>query len=864
MNYKRPVMFKNLSATIAFWLISLLAFVSSGANTLSGSTLARRIAYQLWSHPQEKVYITTNMDGYISGDTIRLRAFLVDAATNRTVLNSSQYIYVDLINPFGQVADRIKLKSHNGVFAGLIAIDEGLPEGVYTLGAYTQFMENPGGDYFFRKPISIVSNLSRKYDLQTEIKSGELYAALHEKGGGPVRAENVVAYDSFENPVFQARRLSDFKVKLKKRMIDAGVIKVKFDRYEKFVTLPVDTALFSLQFYPEGGYLIPDADNKVAFKATDSHGHGVDVHGTIVDISGDTVCDFSSEHQGMGMVSFTPKSGGEYRAIVGERNFPFPKTNERAAVINVENLAPDSIAVRIAGVLDDNSFLLAHNCGAVKFVETLNPTEPELILDKNNLGSGIVQFLLVDRYGNTLSSRMIFCHSDYIYAANASTSVPDGDYSVRTFSGKIPFRRPECSIVSYLLLDSELKGHIENSDYYFQDIDSTKLRHMDILMMTHGWERYNIPEAMNGKISTPVEPMEIGGEITGTVRSRWASKLLEGASVLLVAPSIGFTDIAYSDSLGRFSFNGFDWPDGTKFAFTVYNKNGKREHNFTIDKDSFPSVPPLMPKQSVMSYSPVYASPILDAILLDEIQVTAPMSMEKSRQEMLSALGIRTITASDMASKHISTYEEVIYNIPGLRIVNGNIVSTSVRNSIYNRSVKNQMVELWVDGVQWIPGFGKSSGSMLPKYDKYIQFGNAMPTTTTYTESLANTLNEFAASYPLDMVESIQYLRSSSALIISSTAANGAGALVITTKKGFEDKKTNSQNIFIQTVMPKGYQDAAESFDNHFIYETTSHGDEEIVHGWYPFVTNPDTIHYPQDHSIIIEGISNNLPVFLH
>ncbi len=857
-------MVKNLTLAFAVWLLSLFAFVSFGANNLSGSALARRIASQVWSYPQEKVYVTTNMDGYISGDTIRLRAFLLDASTNRTLINGSQYIYIDLIDPFGQAVERIKLKSHNGVFAGIIALDEGMAEGVYTLGAYTQFMKNSGEDFFFRKAIPVKSNLTRKYDLQTEIKSNELFATLLEKGDGPVRAENVMVYDNTNTPIYQARRQSDIKLKLKRRILDSGVVKIKFDRYERFITLPVDSTSLYLSFYPEGGYLIPGRDNKVAFKATDSRGHGVDVQGFIIDMAGDTVCSFSTEHQGMGLVSFIPKEQNEYRAIAGDEVFPLPKPSEQATVINIENLNTDSIAVKIAGELSDKSFLLAHNCGTVKFAHTLFPNSSVVVLDKHNLGSGVVQFLLVDKDGNTLSSRMIFNHSDYIYTTDSITPMPIGDYSIRTFSDKIQSRQPERSIISYLLLESELKGHIENPDYYFQAVDSTKLRHMDILMMTHGWERYNIPEVLTGNIVvTPDEPMEIGGEITGTVRSRWSSKPLEGASVLLVAPSIGFTDIALSDSIGRFVFNRFDWPDGTKFAFTVYNKNGKREHNFTIDKDSFPSVPPLMPKLGAISYAPVYASPILDAILLDEIQVTAPKPMEKSRQEMLSALGIRTVTANDMQSKHISTYEEVIYNIPGLRIVNGNIVSTSVRSSIYNRSVKNQMVELWVDGVQWIPGFGKSSGSMLPQYDKNIQFGNAMPTTTTYTESLANTLSEFAASYPLDMVESIQYLRSSSALIISSTAANGAGALVITTKKGFEDKKTTDQNIFIQTIMPKGYQDAAETFDNHFIYDATSGNDKGIIHGWYPVVTAPDSIRFPADHTIVVEGISeDNHPVF--
>ncbi len=76
----------------------------------NADSLARNLSYQFWSFPQEKVYLSTDRAGYVAGDTIRFRAFLVDAISHRQPENSSKYIYVDLLDPFGNKTETIKIK----------------------------------------------------------------------------------------------------------------------------------------------------------------------------------------------------------------------------------------------------------------------------------------------------------------------------------------------------------------------------------------------------------------------------------------------------------------------------------------------------------------------------------------------------------------------------------------------------------------------------------------------------------------------------------------------------------------------------------------------------------------------------------
>jgi hypothetical protein len=57
-----------------------------------------------------------------------------------------------------------------------------------------------------------------------------------------------------------------------------------------------------VQFFPEGGELIIGVRSKVAFKAVNSNGLGIDVKGTVTDNEGTVVANLASQHLGMGIL----------------------------------------------------------------------------------------------------------------------------------------------------------------------------------------------------------------------------------------------------------------------------------------------------------------------------------------------------------------------------------------------------------------------------------------------------------------------------------------------------------------------------------------------------------------------------------
>lgn len=831
----------------------VFGFSMSWARILNADSITSRIMYRTWSYPQEKIYLVTDRDSYMSGDTMRLRAFLVNASNHNKPAYPSRFIYVELTDPFGENVKRVKIKDTDDGFAGVMPLDAEMAEGTYTLSAYTQFMQNVGKEYFYRQSLPVFSQLSKKYRLKTDINDDCLTVNLVENGSNkPVRVERIsITGRNGEDFARGARKRNSYSLKLNDSMRKSGSIKVKFDRYEKFIIIPDDNKSLSVTFHPEGGYIIPGVRNKLAFKALGSNGLSSDFKGQIIDDRGILVDSIASSHRGMGAIDFTPKPNRTYSAIVNGISFPVPEANPEATVIRINKSTKDSITLYIIGKKRNGMSLISHNGGIVTFAKDINSTD-SISLKRDALGSGINQLLLCDSNGNILSSRMLFNHGGYIYGSSED-SIPDGDYAIKAFRDFVPDNSR--SIVSELLLQSDLKGHIEDPDYYFIDRDSITDSNLDLLLLTQGWERYDLQSALKGKFGEPDIPLEIGGEITGTVKSRWLAKPLADAMVMLIAPDIDFATYTLTDREGNFTFNGFDWPDGTRFFIQVSGPSGKKEHNYDVANDQFPSIDALRTENMELSPDESVDDLALSdgTILLDEIEVIAPLSPEETRQEMLRALGVKSFSSDEIEKMHATSYEDIIRKIPGLRIINGNVVSPHARGT-YNTGSGGSLVELWIDGTRWAPSYSHSSGSLAHSGDPE-PVGQPFRHEHTYVEIMNNTLNEFSSIYPFNIIKTIEYYKPSTALIISMSAADKGGALVMTTKDGSEIKDAD-HNLFIREFKPLGFSNAAEAYEPHYIYDATKDGSEYKA-VWIPVTKNMEPLSGKKGLNTVIEGITD-------
>ena len=112
------------------------------------------ITAQLNAFPQEKIHLHTDRNFYIPGEKIWFKAYIVDAQTHLHQ-TESWYAYVELISAVDTLVNRVMITKTDGMFYGHLPISAIVPEGNYTLRAYTRYMENLGDDYFFKKNIRI-------------------------------------------------------------------------------------------------------------------------------------------------------------------------------------------------------------------------------------------------------------------------------------------------------------------------------------------------------------------------------------------------------------------------------------------------------------------------------------------------------------------------------------------------------------------------------------------------------------------------------------------------------------------------------------------------------------------------------------
>lgn len=91
----------------------------------------------------EHIWIHADRQLYISGETIWFKLYNFDTRKQR-LTDFSKVAYLEMINQQGSIISRIKLGLKDGTGQGSIELPEALPNGRYTLRAYTRAMRNLG------------------------------------------------------------------------------------------------------------------------------------------------------------------------------------------------------------------------------------------------------------------------------------------------------------------------------------------------------------------------------------------------------------------------------------------------------------------------------------------------------------------------------------------------------------------------------------------------------------------------------------------------------------------------------------------------------------------------------------------------
>lgn len=849
----------------------LLYFSSLSAQTMQDTIIAN---FSLTERiPKEKLYLHLDKPFYGAGEKIWFKGYLVNAITHQDNAQSN-FIITELINRSDSIVERKKIRRDSLGFHNAFTLPATLPAGDYYLRGYSNWMLNEDPDFFFSRNIKIGNSIDN-----TIVSSIEYQQEDDTHYTAKIKfTSNVQAV--FENTTIKYLYLENGKIKNKgKKKTDengwisislpdlkspvARRIEVEFDDpqyiYKRTFHLPVFTNDFDVKFFPEGGALINIPHQNVAFKAQGADGFSKEIEGFLFNSKGDTLTNFRSEHNGMGIFTMNPVNNETYYVTVRTndsitKRFDLPAIEPKGISIAMSHYKQEiryEIQKTEATEWPQKLFLLAHTRGKLAILQPINPKRTFGKMNDSLFTEGITHFMLIDEQGNALSERLIFVPDHKPNQWQITTDQPtygkrekvslqiaakdsEGNPVEGTFSVSITDRKsiqPDSladNILSNLLLTSDLKGYVEDPAFYFLNQDARTLRSIDYLMMTHGWRRHKMENVLRTPSLNFTNYIEKGQTISGRIMGFFGANVKKGP-ICVLAPKYNIIATTETDEKGQFIVN-TSFRDSTTFLVQARTKKGFAGVDILMDPPQYPvathkapyfnGATTFMEDYLMNTRDQYYMEGGMRVYNLKEVTVTA--KRERPSSKSIYTGGINTYTVEeDRLQGYGQTAFDAASRLPSVTITNGSEIH--IRNN-------SEPAIIVIDDIVY--------------------------------EDASDILKDIQVS---DM-SSISLLRGADAVILGPRASGGA--VVITLKDPRNLPARPAQGII--TYTPLGYSESVEFY--HPTYDTPEKKNAQRSDFRSTVYWNPElrldaegkaTIEYytpdstaPED--IIIEGVDKN------
>jgi TonB-dependent SusC/RagA subfamily outer membrane receptor len=411
-------------------------------------------------------------------------------------------------------------------------------------------------------------------------------------------------------------------------------------------------------------------------------------------------------------------------------------------------------------------------------------------------------------------------------------------------------------------LRSELKGYVENPEYYFQKGNEEAELAADLLMKTHGWTRYAIPDVIKGKLSYPKIPFEASQKFSGNVKSGLFAKTAKSSKVTLLSMNTGFYDLAEADENGRFVFENFEFQDNTKYIIQALNNKGKGKQvtDLYVDEETFPEIHAnwVEPFVKEEKNDPV----LLDYVAKADLQYTYENGMRVINLREIEVIGTydkdkdkrrssyyyepdRSFSEKEIEKYGGADIKNLLYRVPGVTI-RGNIIR--IRNA-------GGPPLIVIDDMP-MP---------MPPSISISQAGRQIDTGYNVDQMV----EDYLKMVNINEIEQFDIIKDP-----AQTAAFGSrgsnGVIVIRTKRGREWSAPSLALYNIKVLTPLGYQPPVEFYSPKYDSPESiknSKPDLRTTIFWKPNVVTDDegnatldfyTADDPATYTVIIEGISDD------
>ena len=137
---------------------------------------------------QEQVFIHTDRQHYLTGETIKFRVYCLEKSTARKS-KLSQIVYVEIIDEANASHLNAKIQLRNGVGFGELYIPTNLLSNHYILRGYTRWMRNYGPSSYFHSIVTLI-NPFKRLGLPNNAKIENSSVRFFSEGGPLINGQN--------------------------------------------------------------------------------------------------------------------------------------------------------------------------------------------------------------------------------------------------------------------------------------------------------------------------------------------------------------------------------------------------------------------------------------------------------------------------------------------------------------------------------------------------------------------------------------------------------------------------------------------------------------------------------------------------
>ncbi|RYU87348.1 hypothetical protein EWM62_16695 [Mucilaginibacter terrigena] len=624
-----------------------------------GQNIGRLVNYQLQHYPHEKIYIHYDKSSYVSGDTVWFKAYLFTGSQRS---RAGKNFYMELLDENGKLLNRLTAPIFESTASGNMVLPTDTAIHAIYCRAYTEAMLKSDSSFVYMKQLSVVN-----------------------------------------------------------------LIKLP----------PVNAPAPVIHFLPEGGDWINGLPCLMAFKVTDANGMPVTAGGVIRN-NGNVVAEFSTVHDGMGTFVMIPQPNQAYTAIWKtadgtEHTTPLPPAKPGGISLHIADVAEGKkyliFRTGNAAGADKQLTLVAHCSGNIAYMVKIDLSGAEMangVIPVKDIPSGILNITVFDKNSAPVAERITFVNNhDYSFKADTvftsinkqnrrlnqiTLSVKDSirsNYSVSVTDADVdtPLANRD-NIITHLLLTGDLRGKIVNPYYYFTDTTPKAAQELDLVMLTHGWRKYNWGTDTTQKLTDTIPDhrfLSISGKVSGIKANGFKTGTYATIFVETPDKSTVMLPLQVSENAGFFR-DGLIYYGDAKLYFKFQDKNLASDKvklsvdNGLVKKYIYPFIKPAPDTALAAGTQPVQLSQRVQEYMLQlkntrqlkEVSISGKAVTKNEKVDKVYTSGVfkdgisTNILVGDdpKATNYVSLFQYLQGKVPGMTISNplGNEPSVLWRN----------------------------------------------------------------------------------------------------------------------------------------------------------------------------------------